>query len=73
MHCDVGLDQHTEQSNALSLMQCTCEFTKSMPSREAKFSITPLLMHYPIYKHHALGPKALGLGACKSDIVLTVV
>ena len=51
-------------------MHCACVITQSMPSIGNKFVITPLLVQCPIYKHHALGPTALGLGACKSDIAL---
>ena len=49
-----------------SLMQCV--ITKSMSSMGNNFVITPLLMQYPIYKHHALWPIALGISACNSDI-----
>ena len=32
------------------------------------YVITPLQVLYPVYKHLALRPTALGLGACKPDI-----
>ena len=35
--------------------------------------MTPPLVQYVIYKHLALGPTALGLGACKSHIALAGV
>ena len=42
----------------------------SMASSLNKLLMTPLLMQYVIYKHLALGPTALGLGAYKSHIAL---
>ena len=41
--------------------------------REINSLVTPLLVQYPVYKHLALGPTALGLGACKPDIALAGV
>ena len=75
LHCGVSLGvarpTHSTKQCSLSLMQCACVITESMPSMGNKIFITPLLEQYPIYKHQALEPTALGLGACKSDIALT--
>ena len=72
LHCNVGVGvarpTHRTEQCSLPLMQCACIITDSMPSMGNK-----LLVQYPIYKHHALRPMALRLGACKSDIAIARV
>ena len=69
----VSFQYYSTDLSTCSRSLLACIIAKAWLQQEINSLVTPLLVQYQIYKHHALGPTALWLSACKSDKALTGV